>query len=777
MINPFTKTLRLLPLVLCVLLPITFQAQNISGRVVDEKGNPIPYASVVAMHLPDSTFLDGVTTDNDGRFMLDLACNLLKITFIGYEPCWIKSPKGEVGNITMNSEAKMLNEVSIVAKKPLITNLPDRIVVEVEKSILANTINGMEMLRLTPRVWVDPLGSISVLGKGTPIIYINNHRVQSLSEVESLDPQFIKSVDVIDTPSAKYDADAVAVIKITTLRRSDFYNVRIGGDLSRHRDWNEKGFVDVNFLKNKFSGNIYYGLNESRTRPIERSHYKGSNGYLIHTDYTDNLHYGNSHNLRASAEYAISPRHSIGWQGNARIASMRNVLDKVVHNESPDASDFHTPSGAKGHNNMYYSTLYYNWDINKKGQKLTATFDYTHSDNDNRDTLRNIPLGGNYLDYVLNTNSNTGSSDVLIGKLDYSLPLGKKFKLNIGSKCYGIFVKNLVELSGFTDYRNDYESDERNISGYVEGLWTLSERWSVIAGLRGERMHRSNSENGITQLDFIEQGLYPRLNIQFIPAESYSIRASYSKTVTRPSFTALNPSYSVMDSLANNMGEPTLTNSFSHNFSLSVSFPLGIGASVYYHRIVNPIIQYFQTSAANPNVLEGRWYNGNPYNSYSANVWANFSPTSWWFLYFDLSYNQNCYVFEVDGVAVINDKPRFRGMIANTIELPKDWTIAVNLDASTACSGKTVINERLCNLYFQVNKTLFKKALNVTLSFNDILDTYIYKQQSLLRGEQYSYFDMDRRGVTLSASYKFGKAKKSFRSRTIGDEERQRLTE
>ncbi len=363
----------------------------------------------------------------------------------------------------------------------------------------------------------------------------------------------------------------------------------------------------------------------------------------------------------------------------------------------------------------------------------------------------------------------------MIGKVDYSLPLGEMLKLNIGSKYYAILGDNRTMVNGFTNYENHYQTDERNVAGYVEALWKLSEKWSAIIGLRGERMYRSNTENGNPKLDFTEQGFYPRVNIQYVPAQSYSIRASYSKTVARPSFSALNPSLS-MDSLSNNTGNPNLTNSFTHNLSLSLAFPFNIGASFNYNRIVSPIMQYFQSSEENPNLLEGRWYNGNPYNSYSFDIWSNLTPTEWWYLYLDMYYNQGCYVFEMDGVAIVNNKPRFGGMIANTIELPKDWTIAVNFDASSAYSMQTVINEGLCNLYVQVTKKMLNKALNMTLSFSDILGTNVNRQQSLLRGKRYTYIDSGRRGVTLNVSYKFGKAKKSFRSRTIGDEERQRLT-
>lgn len=749
--------------------------QNVNGRVVDNEGVPLPFAAIVSYALPDTTMIEGEISDTLGLFSLSNPCDILKISFVGYESIWINRPKGNIGDISLHSETKLLQEVNVLAQKPMIINLPDRIVVEVQNSILANTLDGMEMLRLTPGVWVDPLDGISVLGKGTPIVYINNHRVHSISEIESLDPQFIKSVDVIDTPSAKYEADAVAVIKITTIRRNDFYNVRIGGVLSWKKAWSENGRIDVNFSRKKFSGNLYYQLGESRTLPVEHNHYSGADGYLINFDYYDRRHYGNSHNIRASAEYAITPSQSIGWQGNASLGKTRNKMNKTVCNETPDAYDFNVQSGLEGYNNLYYSTLYYNWDIDSKGQKLNATFDFTHSDYDRCDTFRNVPVNASYLDYVLNSNSNTGSNDVYIGKVDYSLPLGEMLKLNIGSKYYAILGDNRTIVNGFTNYENHYQTDERNIAGYAEVLWTISEKWSAIIGIRGERMHRSNAENGMPKLDFTEQGLYPRINIQYIPTQSYSIRASYSKTVARPSFSALNPSLS-MDSLSNNFGNPDLINSFTHNLSIFFSFPHNIGATFNYNRMVNPIIYDFQSSLENQNLLEGRWYNGNPYNSYSFDIWSNLTPTKQWYLYLDMYYNQGCYMFEVDGVAIVNNKPRFGGMIANTIELPKDWTIAVNFDASTSYSAQTAINESLCNLYVQMTKKMLNKALNITLSFSDILGTNVSRQQSLLRGKRYTYFDSGRRGATLNVSYKFGKAKKSFRSRTVGDAERQRLT-
>ena len=749
-------------------------SQDISGKVVDENGAPLPFASVVAYTLPDTVMIGGNMCDTLGRFTLAAPCDLLRISFVSYEPTWITSPQGYLGEISMRCEATLLHEIKVKAIKPTITYQPDRIVVDVQNSILANTTDVMEMLSLTPGVLVNPLGSISVLGKGTPIIYINHHRVQSMSEIESLDPQLIKSVDVINTPTAKYDADAAAVIIITTIRRNDFYNVRIGGVLRRKRDWSESGYMDINFLRRRLSGNLYYQYREDRTIPEERTTYYGEDGYLLNLSYPYRHHYGGGSNMRASVDYDIAPNHSIGWQGNAMFSSLRNTMDRLVQNDYPGTYDFHVPSGLKGRNKMYYSTLYYNWDIDSIGQKLEATFDYTHSEYDRCDTFRNIPLGASYLDYVLNSNINAGSNEVYIGKVDYTLPVGENFKLYVGSKHAVITGDSKTELSGFSNYETQIKTNESNLSGYLEGLLTLSEKWSLIAGIRAERMHRSNIENGNVRLVFKEQGLFPHLNIQFIPKESYSIGASYSKTVARPSFAELNPSLTV-DSLSNSIGNPNLTNSYTHNFSISLGLPHGIGASFYYNRIMNPLVQSIQTSADNPNVLERRWYNGNPYNSYSVSCWANLYLTSWYYLYLSAYYDRNCYVFESEGVAIINDKPCWGGYIGNTISLPGNWKIALNAQLVSSHSALTQIKGSAWNLYFQAGKEMFNKALKVTLCFNDILGTDVSRQWSLLPGNKYTYFDSDGRLVSLIVNYKIGKAKKTFRSRTASDEERGRL--
>ena len=149
-----TKKSFITALLVCIAV-LGAKAQNITGRVVDETDAPIPYATIVAMQLPDSTFLGGVTTDNDGRFVLDMACDLLKITFVGYEPKFVSQPKGNLGTLKMNVVSSQLQEVTIAAKRPEITSLPDRTVVGVESTLLSSSADGIDMLKKTPGLLVD----------------------------------------------------------------------------------------------------------------------------------------------------------------------------------------------------------------------------------------------------------------------------------------------------------------------------------------------------------------------------------------------------------------------------------------------------------------------------------------------------------------------------------------------------------------------------------------------------------------------------------------------
>ena len=529
------------------------KAQNISGRVVDETDAPIPYATVVAMQLPDSIFLGGVTTDNDGRFTLEMACDLLKISFVGYETKFVSQPKGHLGTLKMNVAASQLQEVTIAAKRPEITNLPDRTVVGVESTLLSSSADGIDMLKKTPGLLVDGQNNLSVIGQGSPIVYINNRRVYSMDEVYNLNPQNIKSIEIIHNPSSQYEADATAIVKIVTLQRHDNFSVRLGGTVTKARRWSESAFTDVTLSRNKFSANLYYGYNGRNTHTFNNEDVMGYS-MIEHRAY--NLSENQGHNAKLMLEYALTPKMTIGLQSNNNLSNGTSLREQKTHFEGPNHTDFKTVTNTHDKSLRSNNTLFFNYDIDSLGQNLNVTLDYTYNRYDDLDTFRNI-VDGSESQGILNSNRGYGNTGIYVGKADYTLPLRNgKTTFTAGVKYSLIQTDNHVDLSGINNLLQHYHSDESNAAAYASVAHNFSDKWSATAGLRFEYVDRKNFLNGEPQVKYTNPGLFPNATVQYKPAEGYAMGASYSKRIVRPSLDALNPSMYI-DSLVNTMGNPT----------------------------------------------------------------------------------------------------------------------------------------------------------------------------------------------------------------------------
>jgi len=185
------------------LVAIASTAQGISGRVIDEQAQPMPFANVVLVSRADSAFIAGVVTKDDGTFSIstDKQDGLLKVTSVGYTTKFLDARTGNVGDIQMQPDTQMLGEVVVKGSRPLVKMKDDALVT----------------LGKIPGV-ISNHGGVEVLGRGTPLIYINGRQMRNQSELDQLSSDQIKDVEVVMTPGAKYDATVKAVIRIKTIR-------------------------------------------------------------------------------------------------------------------------------------------------------------------------------------------------------------------------------------------------------------------------------------------------------------------------------------------------------------------------------------------------------------------------------------------------------------------------------------------------------------------------------------------------------------------------------
>ena len=207
--------LTVLMAVMMMTVTATAKKQDIGGRVIDESGAPVPYVNVVLLSLPDSAFVQGATTDEQGMFKIVTNINegLLKVTSIGYETQYVKAADDLV--ITLKEESQTLGEVVVKSQLPRTFTKGEAMRTNVAGTILEKAGTVSDALSKIPSLEAERDGAVKVLGRGDAEVYINGRRVQDLSELSRLRSDQIQHVDVIHNPGARYAASTKAVVRIT----------------------------------------------------------------------------------------------------------------------------------------------------------------------------------------------------------------------------------------------------------------------------------------------------------------------------------------------------------------------------------------------------------------------------------------------------------------------------------------------------------------------------------------------------------------------------------
>ena len=236
-------------------------AQTVSGKLIDDNKQPLPYANVVLLALPDSTFVTGTVTAEDGTFSLNTTTpnQLVRISSIGYNTVYKPVQPSNLGVIQLTSDTQQLGEVVVKADLPKTRVKGDAMVTTVAGSILENAGTGNDLLNKIPGVSANE-GDIKVFGAGTPEIYINGRKVRDKSELDQLASDNIKSVEVVNNPGSRYDATVNAVIRIQTKKpQSEGFGFNNRFYTGYGYGWNVLDQYNFNYRKGGFdlSGMLY----------------------------------------------------------------------------------------------------------------------------------------------------------------------------------------------------------------------------------------------------------------------------------------------------------------------------------------------------------------------------------------------------------------------------------------------------------------------------------------------------------------------------------------
>ena len=310
------------------------------GRVVDEKGEPVAYANVAVLSKTDSTVLCGVVTEEDGTFNIvtDETDGIMMVAMLGYKTVYLAPVDGAV--ITLTDDTQMLEGAVASAVMPKTKLTGEGLQTNVRGSVLENVGTANDVLSKTPGL-IKGQNGLEVIGKGSPMVYINGRRVSNVSELDRLQSNEIQSVEVITNPGAQYDATVRAVVHIRTIRRQgDGFGFNLNASDAQSLRWargnDPFGAINVNYRTGglDFFGGVNYARNTSRQQSdLEKKTFGRTttgddwlfeNKGTLLNEYIGSTLYGN-----AGVNWQMADNHFLGGKVQSRGYSGNLLLTSV----------------------------------------------------------------------------------------------------------------------------------------------------------------------------------------------------------------------------------------------------------------------------------------------------------------------------------------------------------------------------------------------------------------------------------------------------------------
>ncbi|MBB3187403.1 outer membrane beta-barrel family protein [Microbacter margulisiae] len=769
---------QILWILCCLVVSEYIQAGvTLTGKVMEHNHQPLDYFNVEVLSPKDSSLVSGGTFLN-GQFQfnnLKTQSYLLKITSMGYkdylQPVTLTNEINTLPDVVL--QTKEMNEVTVTARLPVIQSTADRTIVTVEGSILGNTINGMDMLLKTPGLIKDAQGNIIVAGKGIPVFYIDGKETHSMDEVKMLNPQDIKTIEIIDNPSAAYDAQGNAVVLIKTIRYKQD-QLRLGEAFRQARFFSNDEFVEGVITKGIITTDFYYGYSPDNSKVYESGYATIAENNFMNTSKIANV-YSQSQEGRLSIDLALSKKQFLTIEGNGYYDPYYIDESKLLTFTSPLYNNFTTYSHNSNRIYQLNGNLTYTFLMDTIGQTLNVIADFTKQKTIYKQNFYNTLIGSKNITPYWNTNDDSNAPMIYSLNVDYEKPMHNIFTLETGVRYYLITTNSHTDLTGSNSLMQSYYTNEQNISAYGSITAKFTKKLNASVGLRAENLYRKAQNNTQVYIDSVKLNFFPSFAINYTSSNKFSIGFSYSERITRPSFSALDPSLQI-DSLMNKHGTPSLQSTLTHSAEVSAKLFGNITLHVGYEYNIHPIYFLVYQDHNTPTITDIRFINGRNTNDFYLYGLFDQSLFKWWSISASGTLWTNNYLYYNNNLLLRNNNtPNFYGNLLNIFSLPYSLTFNIALQYRSDGSSDAIYQRHFCNSEISLNRSFLNHSLLIDLSVNNILKETTIWQQSVLNGNNIDISRNDNRYVKLSITYRIGKSTYQYHSKSADQTEQQRI--
>jgi outer membrane receptor protein involved in Fe transport len=800
---------------------------HLYGKITAADGKPIEGASVLLLHqqMDSATkkmkmlLVTGVITQNNGDFNFTGVPVIGKLQLrasnsgyktlvqdVSFKPGPGFSTDKDLGNLKLETDAKVLAGVTVVGSAPALKMDIDKKVFNVEKNIVSAGGTAVDVMRNVPSVQVDIDGNVK-LRNATPQIYVDG-RPTTLT-LDQIPADAIQSVEVITNPSAKYDASGgnAGILNIVLKKnKASGYNGNISAGVDSRGAIN--GGANFNVRQNKFNFSAAGMLHEIKGNTTGTTDRTNLGDTLTKVSQTDISKMNGAFVFgKLGLDYYVTNRATI----SLGLIKVHGKFDpnETIHSTTDSLLD----SGVKSANSVRYTSgsrtfdanglqLDYVYNFPKDGEQLTANGNYFSGANDGSSLYTTNYLNGNSIGGTqLQQVSNDGKIKFLTMQTDYALPFGKQkqSKLEAGLRFQqhqieqnndnftGTTSDNLVKIPSGT---NDYKSTDNVFAGYVSVKSSIK-NFGYEVGLRGESSNY-NGELTNTGEQFSNKypvSLFPSLFLSQKLKNNQELQFSATRRINRPNFFQLIPFTDYTDSLNITRGNPALVPEFTNSFEMSYSKTFKGGnsllGSIYYKHSNNLITRYL-SPGNNPftgkSDIINTYINANSSYSYGAEVTSINKLAKWW----DLTTNVNVYQSKINtsnipGSASQNALVSWFGKLNSNFKLRKSFSIQLSADYQSktnlpvnnnqggpgggggpfgqAQSSSQGYIKSFWGTDIAVKKSFLKNnAASVSVSMNDIFRTRIQDQYSESPYFVQNYSRLNNpQIVRVNFTYHFGK--------------------
>ena len=783
-------SLRFAALMAAMMMTMSMSAktQDWGGRVIDEKGEPMPYVNVVLLSLPDSAFVQGAMTDMDGVFKIvtDVNAGLFKVTSVGYQTLYINA--GEGLTIQMKEDTQLLSEVVVKGQLPKTQVKGDAMRTTVAGTILEKAGTVSDALSKIPSLEAEREGGVKVLGRGDAEVYINGRRVQDMKELSRLRSDQIQYVDVVQNPGARYAASVKAVVRITlkkaqgdgfSFQNSTQFMYQYGGSLNNNLTANYRtGGLDLTGSFWVGTYNHYKGLQVN-----DMLYYVGSDQVTGHSTQ-EIRHPWHAWSPQLQFNYMVNENHTFGTyykydrtpSGETKGDYLTDMFENDILTER-SASYIWQDESIKKH----IFNAYYNGKVGQLGIDLNIDGLFDDTNTPGRTTEKTTLVGAAPVDRTIENNTDN-ANNFWATKLIFSYPVlkgnlsvGGEYSYNHRTDAYTFQASDYVPVK-----TTDTEINEKSAAGFVEYGRQFGKVFAQV-GLRYEHLTNDYFNFGKREDEVCRNygDWFPTATLT-APVGKVQLSLSYRRDIQRPAYANLTSSTIYINRYTYQSGNPYLQPTYTHSLVLNASYKWA-NLSLNYARnkdVVTMSTEPFPGSE-DPLVSLARPINSaDDYNQFTVNLSAMPTIGKWHPMWYAFAIFQNYKSPTADGSVLALTRPYLTFVWQNDIELPKSF----RLHAAAQWANKgDYNNNRIISNRFNVELGIqrdfnLRRLGQLTLDVRcvDIFNTN--KTDAILYGiRELTVHNPARRTFLINLTWKFNEARSKYRGSGAGEKQKARM--